>query len=99
MATRARSTSVLKLTKSGYPRCLRCGKTVEKLTISADPNDSARLVVDFQCHGESVSQEIPRAMVTGPHGLAAYSVFSDYTSGLLPAPPRVRELAKRAGKK
>lgn len=70
--------------KSTFPRCMRCHRPVEKLVIFPDPQDSDKFTVEFQCHGETVMQEIPSSLLGGEQGLGSYIAFSDYTSGLMP---------------
>lgn len=93
------SKSAKKLPKSSYPRCFRCQKPVDKLRVIPDPNEPSRVTIDFQCHGESASQEISSEMLEGEHGLSAYTVFSDFTSGLLPAGPDPKQATQQKGSK
>ena len=70
--------------EANFPRCLRCNKPVDKLVISPDPANPRKATIEFHCHGESVKQEIPSSLISGDQGLASYTVFNDFTSGLLP---------------
>lgn len=89
-----------RVVKSKLPRCLRCDKPVEALTVSPHPSDPGKVIVEFACHGERVSQEMPASLLEGKQGLAQYSVFNAYTSGLmpLPAPPAKASKSKNKGR-
>jgi hypothetical protein len=75
--------ALLKLPKSKFPRCLRCNKRVESLTVAASANSVDKVTVAYECHGEHVSQEISRAVLESAQGLTAYTAFNAYTSGLM----------------
>lgn len=87
------------LTKDKLPQCKHCNKPVESLTVSPQPGYEAHLIVEIQCHGERVSQEIPSSMLEGKQGLARYKVFNSLTSGLMPRKTPTGETAKKAGQK
>lgn len=74
-------------TEAHFPRCSRCNKTVDRLVISPQPNHPGQVTVEFECHGESVEQDMPSSLLEGEQGLASYTAFNDFTSGLLPAEP------------
>ena len=66
---------------------------------SANPST---VTVEFECHGETVSQDIPSSLLAGEQGLASFTVFNDFTSGLLPAEtakPAAKKSSKKKGKK
>src|SRR5688500_6163581 len=80
-----------KLPKSKSPWCARCGKRVEESAVTPDPRRVGVAVVEYRCHGESARQEMPASLVAG--GLAAYTAFNEYSSGLMlgavaPAPSK-----------
>jgi hypothetical protein len=54
-------------------------------------------VVEYRCHGESARQEMPVSLVMG--GLAAYTAFNEYSSGLMPGAPTSAPSRKKGGKK
>lgn len=94
MSHPATQLSAIKLTKSQYPRCLRCDKRVDALHIAPDARDPQRVTVSYECHGERVSQEMHRADVE--NGLRHYTAFNAYTSGMLPHdPPKKQRNAKK----
>lgn len=72
----------------GYPRCARCDKPVDEFKLTPDQRRSETIVVEFRCHGEGVRQEMPASVVqsaaNSTKGLAHYTAFNDFTSGLLP---------------
>ena len=80
--------------EANYPRCLRCNKPVDRLIVTPNSNDPSTVTIEFECHGETVSQDISSSLMEGEQGLASFTVFNDFTSGLLPA-----KTTKRAGKK
>ena len=85
-----------KLPKSKFPWCLRCDKRVETLTIRPEPRHTSNVIVEYHCHGETVSQEMSSSLLTGSQGLALYTAFNAYTSGLmLGGPPK--KLSKKKG--
>lgn len=49
-----------------------------------DPHHSEMVIVKYRCHGESARQTMPSLMLKQKDGLAGYTAFNDYTSGLLP---------------
>lgn len=71
-------------TPHGLPKCLRCDKPVDTLRTEPSPRDKSRVVVIYECHGESVSQELPSSALEGGQGLSSYTAFNAYTSGLMP---------------
>ena len=99
MSNPSKAKSIKKLPKSSCPRCFRCQKPVDKLSVIPDPNEPGRIIIDFQCHGESASQEISSEILEGKHGLSAYTAFSDFTSGLLPAGPNPKQATQQKGSK
>lgn len=82
MTESAPAKSATKLPKSEYPWCLRCNKRVEAVAISPEPRRAGNFRVEYRCHGESVSQEMEAFELSD--GLASYTAFNAYTSGLLP---------------
>ncbi len=86
------------LTKDKLPQCKHCNKAVESLTVSPHPVHEDQVIVEFQCHGESVSQEIPSSMLSGKQGLARYKVFNSLTSGMMPRHKPTGETAKKRSK-
>jgi hypothetical protein len=79
-----------KITKSGrtpakskFPHCIRCDKPVDSLIILPKSNELATVIVEFECHGEKVGQEIPSTILDTRHGLASYTAFNDFTSALI----------------
>lgn len=100
MSSPSKSQLAKKLPKKSYPRCFRCQKPVDQLQVISAPNQLSRVTIEFHCHGESASQDVSAELLTGEHGLSAYTAFNDLTSGLLPigyAPQRASR--KRGGKK
>lgn len=87
------------LTKDKLPQCKHCNKPVENITVFPHPTDVGQVVIEFNCHGETVSQEIPSSMLEGKQGLARYKVFNSLTSGLMPRKTPTGETAKKASKK
>ncbi len=71
-------------TPDAYPLCVRCDKPVEGLTVSAHPTDTEKVTVHYECHGEHASQTLPASLLKSDKGLADYTAFSAYTSGLMP---------------
>jgi hypothetical protein len=55
---------------------------VDSVAVSGDLRQTGNFIVEYQCHGESVSQEMETFELTD--GLASYTAFNAYTSGLLP---------------
>ncbi len=88
-----------KLGKDKLPQCMRCSKPVENLTVSPHPSDTGQVIIEFNCHGETVSQEISASTLTGPEGLARYKVFNSLTSGMMPNTNPTASRAKKRGKK
>jgi hypothetical protein len=76
------SKSAPKLEESRYPWCLRCNKRVDFVAVSPEPRREGNFIVEYRCHGESVSQEMEAFEIND--GLASYTAFNAYTSGLLP---------------
>jgi|GEM_PF-4863514 len=83
-----------KLPKSKYPWCLRCNKRVEALTIREEPRHAGNVIVEYRCHGETVSQEMEPSELNDEQGLASFTAFNAYTSGLL-----LGEQTHKAGRK
>jgi hypothetical protein len=71
------------LPASHFPICTRCNKPVNRLTISTIHNYPNKVIIDYECHGENARQEVDAALLSKEQGLASYTVFNDYTSGLL----------------
>ena len=69
--------------ESKLPTCLRCNKLVDWLRVSPNPRNPNGVTVEYQCHGETVTQEMPSSAVTNEEGLSTYTAFNDYTSGLM----------------
>jgi hypothetical protein len=86
------------LTKDKLPQCKRCDKPVENLTISPHPTDAGQVIIEFNCHGETVSQEIAASTLEGAEGLAGYKVFNSMTSGMMPRQKRAEGKAKKGSK-
>ena len=72
------------LSESDFPVCLHCGKPVESLIVSPNQHNKEMVTVEYRCHGESVRQDVPASVLTQGRGLAAYTAFNDFTSGLIP---------------
>lgn len=72
-----------KFPKSKFPWCLRCDKRVETLTVRREPPHASNLTVEYHCHGETVSQEMEESELSDEQGLALYTAFNAYTSGLM----------------
>ncbi len=93
--------SAAKLLKSKYPWCLRCNKRVDVVAVRAEAHQVGNFIVEYQCHGESVSQEMEAFELAD--GLASYTAFNAYTSGLLPhigdVDSRDIKTVKKSGKK
>ncbi|HEX6624850.1 MAG TPA: hypothetical protein VF064_14155 [Pyrinomonadaceae bacterium] len=70
-----------RLPKSQSPWCARCSRRVEESAVTPDPRRAGKAVVEYRCHGESARQEMPASLLAG--GLAAYTVFNEYSSGLM----------------
>jgi hypothetical protein len=66
------------------PRCLRCGKPVDSAAIRPKPGNHDYVVVEYECHGERATQEVGADVLQRDEGLAAWTAFNDYTSGLMP---------------
>lgn len=96
MTETTRGNSATKLGKSKYPWCLRCNKRVDFVAVSPEPRREGNFIVEYQCHGESVSQEMEAFEIN--NGLASYTAFNAYTSGLLPDLGAIKA-AKKGGKK
>jgi len=88
--------SAAKLPKSKYPWCLRCNKRVDTVTVCAEARQPGNFIVEYRCHGESVSQEMEAFELMD--GLASYTAFNAYTSGLLPHVGAIKA-AKKGEKK
>lgn len=71
-------------TADAYPLCVRCEKPVESLKVTAHPTDTGKVTVHYECHGEHASQTLPASLLTSDKGLADYTAFSAFTSGLMP---------------
>ncbi len=85
------------LTKDKLPQCKQCDKPVENLTVSPHPTDEGQVVIEFNCHGETVSQEVSASLLEGKKGLARYKVFNSMTSGMMPRKKPTGGKAKKAG--
>jgi len=72
------------LPESGFPHCSHCDKPVESLLVTPTPNHPQTITIEYHCHGESAWQDMPASVVNDERGLAGYTAFNDYTSGLLP---------------
>jgi hypothetical protein len=96
MTESARSKSAAKLPKSKHPWCLRCNKRVESVVVTPEPRHEGNFIVEYWCHGERVSQEMEAFELSD--GLASYTAFNAYTSGLLPSLQEVKA-GKKGGKK
>lgn len=81
------------------PRCARCGKSVETLSVLPHPRDEGKSIVEYQCHGESASQEISTSELAEKRGLSAYTVFNAFTSGMMPGKASEAETVKRTSRK
>ena len=88
------TTAAIRSTEANLPHCLRCNKPVDRLVISPTPNNPSMVTIEFECHGETVEQEMSSSLLAGEQSLGSYTAFNDFTSGLLPA-----ETAKPAGKR
>ena len=86
-----------RLSQSKSPWCARCGRRVEQAAVTPDPRRAGIAVVEYRCHGESARQEMPQSLLAA--GLAAYTAFNEYSSGLMlgAAAPTVSK--KKGGKK
>ena len=93
MTSSASAKSAIKLTKSKFPRCLRCDKWANALTIREDPYHPGKVVVEY-CHEEGASQEMSPSELASGRGLASYTAFNAYTSG-----PMLRESPNKSSKK
>jgi hypothetical protein len=71
------------LPKSQFPLCTRCHKPVNQLTTVPIHNHPNMVMIEYECHGEHAMQEIDASMLSSQQGLSSYTVFNDYTSGLL----------------
>lgn len=67
-----------------YPLCVRCDKPVESLNVTTHATDTGKVTVHYGCHGEHASQTLPASLLESDKGLADYTAFSAYTSGLMP---------------
>ena len=85
------------ISKSKSPWCERCGKRVEESTVTPDPRRAGKAVVEYRCHGESARQEMPMSLLAG--GLAAYTAFNEYSSGLMLGAAAQAANSKKGGKK
>ena len=83
------------LTEEKLPQCKRCNKPVENLTTSPHPSDEGQVIIEFNCHGETVSQEVSASLLQGTKGLAGYKVFNSMTSGMMPRQKRKSVKAER----
>lgn len=70
--------------ESSFPHCAHCDKPVESLLVTATPNHPQTVTIEYHCHGESAWQDMPASVMTDERGLAGYTAFNDFTSGLLP---------------
>ena len=84
MSKSSASTAATRAGQANFPQCLRCNKPVDEVVISPHPNNPSKVMVEFHCHGEIVEQEMPSSLLAGAYGLAGYTAFNEYTSGLLP---------------
>jgi len=75
-------------TTGDFPRCMRCDKPVDRLGLAPRPDNPGVFRVEYECHNEVVSQELPASAVEA--GLSRYTAFNAYTSGLMPASPEER---------
>lgn len=66
-----------------YPRCLRCNKSVGRAVIHAQPEDQEHVVVEYECHSQTVTQETAAGILQQTEVLAACTAFNEYTSGLM----------------
>ncbi len=87
------------LTKDKLPQCKHCNKPVENITVFPHPTDVGQVVIEFNCHGETVSQEVSASLLEDKAGLARYKVFNSLTSGMMPRKKPTEGKAKKAGKK
>lgn len=69
---------------SRFPICHRCHKPVEKLSVQPHTQHANTVIVNYECHGARASQEMSSEILASERGLAGYTAFSDYTSGLMP---------------
>ena len=76
--------STIQTEEADFPRCAKCNKPVERLTIMPYPNHPGKVIVEFRCHGECVEQEMSSSILRGEQGLSAYTAFNEYISGLMP---------------
>ena len=96
MSEIGRGKSAAKLPKSKYPWCLRCNKRVDFVGVAPEPRRAGNFIVEYRCHDESVTQEMEAFEIKD--GLASYTAFNAYTSGLLPDLGAI-EAAKKGIKK
>lgn len=54
------------------------------MSISPHPTHPTEVIAQFSCHGEKVQQEISAQSLDSAEGLASFTVFNAYTSGLMP---------------
>jgi hypothetical protein len=66
------------------PWCHFCDKPVESVKVVPDPDRAEMVIVEYHCHNESAQQMMPSLILKQKDGLAGYTAFNDYTSGLLP---------------
>jgi hypothetical protein len=69
---------------------------VDSVVVSGETRRPGIFIVEYQCHGERVSQEMETFELTD--GLASYTAFNAYTSGLLPNVEAIKA-AKKGEKK
>jgi hypothetical protein len=50
------------LTKDKLPQCKRCHQPVENLVISPHPDDEEKVIIEYNCHGETISQEVSTSL-------------------------------------
>ena len=93
----AASKTATRIPKSKSPWCERCRKRVEGSTVTPDPRRAGTAVVEYRCHGESARQEMPMSLLAG--GLAAYTAFNEYSSGLMLGAAAQAADSKRGGRK
>jgi ribosomal protein L37AE/L43A len=91
------SKAATRIPKLKSPWCERCGKRVEGSTVTPDPRRAGTAVVEYRCHGESARQEMPTSLLAG--GLAAYTAFNEYSSGLMLGAAVQAADSKKGGKR
>lgn len=97
MTTPLTERSEIKLSESKFPHCLRCNARVNALTALPVPNHPDKVIIEYQCHGESVSQELPASVLANEQGLSAYTAFNAYTSGLMLSERAEKQSGERKG--